>query len=152
MPTTTDSAPRPHSSRPRAPWRKAAATTAGVLALGGLGALVHHSAASSPRPAVAITPVGSSVSSRAAEASSIWSALLQLDAAEAAAVREGLSPEMRAAVDELDRKLADQEAANRAQPDTLGVTQMYGAFVSPPGSTLDITEMYGAFVSAPLPG
>jgi len=39
----------------------------------------------------------------------------------------------------------------RAQPDTLGVTQMYGAFVSPPGSTLDITEMYGAFVSAPLP-
>jgi hypothetical protein len=78
-------------------------------------------------------------------------ALLQLDATDAVAGRAALAPDLRAAVDELDRKLADRELARRAQPDTLGITEMYGAFwASPvPGATLGISEMYGAFWASP---
>jgi hypothetical protein len=91
------------------------------------------------------------VSTDPADAQSIFTAMLQLDSVEADALRAGLSPEMRAAVDELDANLADREAALRGSP-TLDVTEMNGAFWAAPvvpESTLGITEMYGAFWSAP---
>jgi hypothetical protein len=124
---------------------------AGVLALGGVGALVHDVAQPGDRAAVVVTPLGpSSASGGLADAHSIWSELLQLDAAEDAAVRAGLSPDVRAAVDGLDRTLADREAPLQASP-TIGVTEMYGAFwAAPPPepSTIGLTEMYGAFWAA----
>ena len=58
---------------------------------------------------------------------------------------------MQAAVDELDAKLTDREAALQGSP-TLGITEMYGAFWAAPvvPSTVGISEMYGAFWAAPV--
>jgi hypothetical protein len=140
--------------------RRVAGAAAGVLAVGGLGALVHDIAEPRRRPAVVVTPAASaasaassvaSASSGPAEASSVWSALQQLDAADAAAARAGLSPEVRAAVDELDRKLADAEAARRANPDTLGITEMYGAFWAAAPPDPNLAEMCGSFGAGPAP-
>jgi hypothetical protein len=153
MDTTTTAAPRrPRSGRP-VPWRRAAGTAAGVLAVGVLAGLVLDTDEASHRPAVVVTPAAasSSASSEAADASSIWRSLLQLDAAQDAAARAALSPEVRAAVDELDRRLAASEAARQSHPDTIGITEMYGAFwAGPPfGSTIGIIEMCGAFWAGP---
>jgi hypothetical protein len=124
--------------------------TAALFAAGGLGASIHDTTEPNHRPAAVDSP--SSVSTDPTDVESIITAMLQLDAAEADAVRAGLSPEMRAAVDELDANLAGREAALRGSP-TLGITEMYGAFWAAPPlppSTIDITEMYGAFWAAPV--
>jgi hypothetical protein len=143
--TTAPAHHRPDSRRP-IPWRRVAGATIAVLAAGGLGAFIRDTTASNHRSAAP-----SASSSSTTEAESIWSAMLQLDSEEAAAVRAGLPPDMRAAIDELDEDLVEREAARRASP-TLDITEMYGAFWAAPPlppSTLDITEMYGAFSAAP---
>jgi hypothetical protein len=150
MHTTTATESRPsHSHRP-VPWRRAAGVAAGVLAVGGLGALVHDVTESSGRPAVVTPAAPAATSSASADASAIWAELLQLDAAEDAATRAGLSPELRAAVDELDRQLAHSEAARRAYADTAGITEMCGALWAAPG-TAGIAEMLGDSSAAPSP-
>jgi hypothetical protein len=69
MSDATPTTPTQPSNRRAVPWRRAAGVAAGVLAVAGIGALVHDVAASSPRSAVVVASDGRPVAINAHQGS-----------------------------------------------------------------------------------